>query len=92
MTRDSLLPLAAVLAVAKGQPLSALIASEPPRFTAADRIEGVPTDRSAALVAGLTADPDATSDLLADMGEVTATQDTTDGLRLTCAPRATRPN
>lgn len=81
-TRDSLLPILAPLVAAKGRGLADLVASEPPRFTAADRIEDIPTDRSAALLATLTADP---APLLAALDEAPATQDLTDGLRLTCA-------
>jgi phosphomannomutase len=85
MTRDSLLPLVAVMAAAKGQPLSVPFTAEPLRFTAADRIERVRTERSAALVARLTADAGAARDLLAALGEAPAMQNPTDGLRLTCA-------
>lgn len=84
MTRDSHLPILAPL-VAAGQGgaggLAALVAALPARFTAADRLAGVPSDRAAALVAALTADP---APLAARLGAVQAA-DTTDGLRLTLA-------
>jgi phosphomannomutase len=83
-TRDSLLPILAPLVAARETGLAALVAGEPPRFTAADRIEDVPTDRSAAVLAGWIAGPAALAELLAEVGEVLAAQDLTDGLRVTC--------
>lgn len=81
MTRDALLPILAVLAAARGGKLSAVIAAQPARFTAADRLADVPVAVSQALVASLTADP---ADFLAAAGAVAAAQDLTDGLRITC--------
>jgi len=89
MTRDSLLPLIAPLALARSAGgLAALVAAEPARFTAADRLQEVPTERSLALVAGLDADPGARAAFLAGLGgaEVGGAEvavDRTDGLRLT---------
>lgn len=83
-TRDSLLPILSALVAARETGLTALVAAEPPRFTAADRIEDVPTDRSAAVLAGWIARPAALAELLAEVGEVLATRDLTDGLRVTC--------
>ncbi|OYU20423.1 MAG: phosphomannomutase [Rhodobacteraceae bacterium PARR1] len=84
-TRDSLLPIIAPLVAARGIGLAAVVSHEPPRFTATDRIEDVPTERSAALLTQLMADPAALSALLAELAETAATQDLTDGLRVTCA-------
>ncbi len=84
-TRDSLLPILAPLVAARGTGLAALVAAEPLRVTATDRIEEVPTDRSAAVLAGLVEKSAALADLLAEVGEVPAAQDLTDGLRVTCA-------
>ena len=83
MTRDSHLPIIAPLVAAGKAGLGALVAAQPPRFTAADRLTDVPTEASATLVGQLTADP---ADFLSDLGagELAAT-DTTDGLRLTLA-------
>ncbi len=55
MTRDSLLPILAPLALARaeGISLAALAATLPPRFTAADRLVGIPAERSAALLDAL---------------------------------------
>ena len=81
MTRDAILPMLAVLAASRGAPLSALIAAQAARFTAADRLQDIPTDRSKALVAALTRDPAA---FLAALGADEQTRDLTDGLRITC--------
>lgn len=82
MTRDSTLPLVAVLAAARqaGQSLSALVADLPPRRTAADRLTDVPTERSRALVAAiLGGDHSALPDGLGTVTHI----DETDGVRLT---------
>lgn len=85
MTRDSHLPILAALVAAgeagAGGDLAALVAAQPARFTAADRLQEVPTEAAMALVARLRADP---ADFLSalDAGRLAAT-DITDGLRLT---------
>lgn len=85
-TRDSLLPMIAPLSRARAAGgLAALVAHEPARFTAADRLEGIPTEASRALIAGFEADPAALPDFLAGLGEAPETVDRTDGLRVTCA-------
>ena len=85
-TRDSLLPLVAPLSRARAVGgLAALVAAEPARFTAADRLEEVPVERSAALVAALGGDPAALGAFLAGLGEEPVATDRTDGLRVTCA-------
>lgn len=83
LTRDSLLPMIAPLVAARGIGLSALLAAEPQRFTAADRLAEVPTAIGAALVARLDQSPAARKDLLARLGAAEAALDGTDGLRLT---------
>ncbi len=86
-TRDSVLPMLALLAMAreKGVRLSELSASLPRRFTASDRIQAVPTELSRALIGRLEKDSRLAAGLMApDAGEVVA-QDTTDGLRITFA-------
>ncbi|PTE23346.1 phosphomannomutase [Cereibacter changlensis JA139] len=83
MTRDSLLPLIAPLAKARGIGLAALVAAEPPRFTAADRLQDVPVEAASALVTTLVVDPRARAAFLASLGGVEAAEDRTDGLRLT---------
>lgn len=83
MTRDSLLPMLAplVLARSRGQSLTALQASLPPRFTAADRIAGIESDRSKAFLHMLSSDPAHRAAFCADTGEI-ASIDETDGLRI----------
>jgi phosphomannomutase len=84
MTRDAVLPLVAPLARAKQMGgLAALVAAEPARFTAADRLQGVPTETSQKLVADFDTDPVKRADFLAQMNGVEAGVDRTDGLRIT---------
>lgn len=84
MTRDSHLPIIAPLVAAGAGGLAALVAAEPARFTSADRLQEVPTEASAALVAGLRYDAGAKANFLSAFGdEALAGTDTTDGLRLT---------
>ena len=85
MTRDSHLPIIAPLVAARrvGLGLADLVAAEPPRFTAADRLQEVPTEASQALVARLIEDSDARAAFLAEFGGAATGIDTTDGLRIT---------
>jgi len=55
MTRDSHLPILAPLVAASAGGLAELVAAQPARFTAADRLQEVPTAAFAALVARLAA-------------------------------------
>lgn len=84
MTRDSLLPILAPLARARaaGQTLADLVATLPPRFTAADRMTGIAPETSATFLARLTADPDARRNFFDAMPAERAL-DLTDGLRVT---------
>ncbi len=83
MTRDCLLPILAPLAAARaaGQSLAESVAALPPRFTAADRVAGVPTDRSKAFIATLTAERSA-RDAFFEAAGGEAGIDLTDGLRV----------
>ncbi len=81
LTRDSVLPLVAVLSAAGNSPLSQLRAGLPQRFTAADRLKEVAPERGAALLEALQ-DPDARADFF---GTPEARCDGTDGLRRTDA-------
>lgn len=83
MTRDFLLPILAPLAMACARSLSlaALCATLPARFTAADRVQQVPTQATQALLARLIADPAARAAFFADMPPEQE-MDLTDGLRL----------
>ena len=85
-TRDSLLPLIAPLALARAAGgLAALVAAEPARFTAADRLENTPIEASRALLAAFDANPAKLAAFLAPMGETVVATDRTDGLRYTLA-------
>jgi phosphomannomutase len=83
MTRDSHLPIIAALVAAGTGGLAALLAAQPARFTAADRLQNIPAARSTDLVAALEADP---APLLSVLGaDDLVSTDLTDGLRLTLA-------
>ena len=85
-TRDSLLPLIAPLALAKAAGgLAALVAAEPARFTAADRLEGIEPEASKAFLARLETDPAQMAAFFAPLGETVTATDRTDGLRFTLA-------
>lgn len=83
LTRDAMLPIVTVLARAarQGTDLAGLVAGLPGRRTAADRLQDVPTERSAALVVALESRPDLRGGLLAGLGAEEWT-DRTDGLRI----------
>ncbi|RLJ20361.1 phosphomannomutase [bacterium endosymbiont of Escarpia laminata] len=80
-TRDAVLPILALLALAheKGVPLSALTEDLPKRFTASDRLQGVAIERSRKLLMELEKDSEPLSRLYGPV----STLDVTDGLRLT---------
>jgi phosphomannomutase len=86
-TRDAVLPMLALLAMARtrGCKLSELTFGLPSRFTASDRLQDFPTQDSRALVERLLAESAIASELLAPQsGEVVAIN-TMDGLRMTFA-------
>ena len=85
MTRDSLLPIIAPLAAthAAGQTLAQAVAALPTRFTAADRLQDIPTDASKALIDRLIQDPNARVAFF-ELQEL-ADMDLTDGMRVTFA-------
>lgn len=84
-TRDSLLPLIAPLVAAKAAGgLAARVAREPQRFTAAYRLEDIPTERSNELIAGFKEAAGGLARFLAALGEDPLHKDDTDGLRITC--------
>lgn len=85
-TRDSLLPLVAVLSRARAAGgLAALVAAEPARFTATDRLEDVPPGAARALLAAFETRPARLDALLGALGECRAATDRTDGLRIALA-------
>lgn len=83
-TRDSLLPVLAVLALRAGktQPLSAVAAAFGLPVAASDRLENVPVEASAALMAELRSGAGPLAAFLAPIG-VPATTSDVDGLRVT---------
>lgn len=86
-TRDAVLPMLALIALAKAAaaPISSLSSSLPSRFTASDRIPGIPTQWSLARVADLQDGTLALSTLIQmELGAVESV-DSTDGLRTTFA-------
>ena len=89
-TRDSVLPALIVLAMSfeQARPISQLTAEFPARFTASDRIKGIPTETSRQLIADIKANQSKRSELfsaLAQDGDVpdVVSIDETDGLRMT---------
>ncbi len=86
-TRDAVLPVLALLAMARerGAPLSALARDLPPRFTASDRIKDFATEKSRRLIQQLAASPQAILQLLGDLCGPPNRLDQTDGLRITFA-------
>jgi phosphomannomutase len=89
MTRDSLLPLVAVLsAVTPGSTLSELVAGEPARAVSADRIPNFAQDRSARLLAAISEDTSCRDALVATMSETCAAVDMLDGVRIACGSGA----
>jgi phosphomannomutase len=83
-TRDAVLPMLALLALAKerGVPLSGLEASLPRRFTASDRIKDFPAERSRSLISRMAVSRPTIDDLLGDVCGSIEAQDETDGLRI----------
>lgn len=85
MTRDCLLPLLAPLAAARaaGHSAADLAATLPPRFTAADRLQGIEPAVAGSFLARLTTDAAARAAFLASCDASETVIDLTDGLRMT---------
>ena len=83
-TRDAILPMLAVLAMAKEQgcKVSGLVADLPARYTASDRLQSFPTDESAALLKVLQQDQLQAAQVMAPKAGNVASVDLTDGLRV----------
>ena len=79
MTRDSMLPIIAVLAKSRGSSVAQLVAGGPQRFTAADRLQEIAVEASQNLVQKLRADP---TPLLDGLQTQLEQFDETDGLRM----------
>jgi phosphomannomutase len=85
-TRDAVLPIIAVLALAKSKKLSVseLVAELPPRFTASDRLKDIPGEVSGRLLAKLGAADQYAREFVAEMGSIKALN-TTDGVQIKLA-------
>lgn len=83
MTRDSVLPLIVPMMCAQGQGLNAVVAGQPARFTAADRLQEVPTEKSKAMIVQFDTNPGVLESFLSKFDGVAASLDRTDGLRIT---------
>jgi phosphomannomutase len=83
MTRDAVLPMVAVLVAARAHGLTALVASEPARFTAADRLQEVPLEQSQAFVQALIDDPAQRQIFLTQLDGVEQDFNSLDGPRMT---------
>jgi phosphomannomutase len=83
-TRDAVLPMLALLAMAKERniKLSELSLGLPSRYTASDRLSAFATEKSQLLLHRLATNQAAVHDLLGDLCGVAVNQDQTDGLRL----------
>lgn len=84
MTRDAVLPILALLAMAKekGCALSQLLANLPARFTGSDRLQSFPIEMSQQLLQSLSASMEAISALLVTLGAKPIHIDQTDGIRI----------
>ena len=90
-TRDALLPIVATLALARGagKPLSAIAAEARFAIALSNRLQEVPQDRTAALIAKLDAGDSGFRDATFAAHGGVASRDRRDGLRLTLANGAT---
>ena len=88
-TRDSFLPILAILATAaeRGVPLSTVVSGYSLPVAVADRLENFATEKSAALMRYLRQSPENLQQFLAPIGEVEHTSDI-DGLRVTLKDRS----
>lgn len=84
-TRDAMLPMLSVLAMAKerGCKVSALVVGLPARYTASNRLQSFPSDESTALLKELQQDQQRVTQVMAPNGGGVASVDITDGLRVT---------
>ncbi len=84
-TRDAVLPMLALLASAReqGVKLSQLAQGLPPRYTASDRLQAFPVERSRDLLQRLSASQAAQTDLLGELCGEPVDINQTDGLRIT---------
>ena len=84
MTRDAVLPLIAGLVAGRDRGLARVVAEQPARFTAADRIADVSRQAVENMLLRLKEDAAYRAALLKQLGAREANVDLTDGLRMTC--------
>jgi len=84
-TRDAVLPVVCLLAQSKrqNQPLSALVAALPKRYTDSDRLQNFATEKSKTLLENWSSSAQQMLQAL-NLVETVSGVDTTDGLRVTC--------
>lgn len=84
MTRDAVLPMLAMLALAKdkGCALSELLNDFPARYTGSDRLQSFPVEESRRILEALSVSTEAISALLVSIGGHAMNIDLTDGLRI----------
>lgn len=84
MTRDAVLPILALLAMAKekGCALSRLLNDLPSRYTGSDRLQSFPVELSQRILMKLSASMAPIADLLGTLGAKPVAIDQTDGLRI----------
>ena len=85
MTRDAVLPMLAILAMAKAKncKVSELVQHLPARFTASDRLQSIPTQSSRELLQSFAEYIPELNALLKPLGGACSQIDLTDGLRIT---------
>ena len=81
-TRDALLPVLAVLAFAGDNPISTLLASLPKRFTASDRLQKFPKEKSVKILTETEKNPKEFLKLVGLEMRSVISVDKTDGLRM----------
>jgi phosphomannomutase len=85
-TRDAMLPILTLLSatVAQNMPLSSLVAEAPPRVTASDRLEAIPSIQSSGLLSELARDTTTLARFAAGIGASDVMSvNTLDGVRIT---------
>ncbi|WP_037294312.1 phosphomannomutase [Roseobacter sp. CCS2] len=83
MTRDAALPIIAVLAQSPDIGIKGVVAKQPARFTAADRLQDVDLKAAAAFLDQLRQDDDEKAAFLTALGGTCMAVDETDGVRMT---------
>ncbi|MCK0097077.1 phosphomannomutase [Yoonia sp. F2084L] len=85
MTRDAVLPILAVLYAARDVGVAELVAQQPARFTATDRLEGVDPAQAKRFVETIASDAQARSAFLSALSDKPVSVDRTDGIRIALA-------